>query len=66
MPILLKNVAVFFGPFENEPLRPPGKITSNHIQRIDGDHCFVLGIRGVEMRRTVLSPEHLDHDAKKS
>lgn len=52
------------GPLYREVQGALGQIANNDFQRSDIDLHFVFPIKRVEVRRCVLSPEHLDNDTE--
>lgn len=52
-------------PFEYQRSGTPGQSTTADFVRAHIDFGFVLGGDGMEMRRRMFSPEHLDHDTEK-
>ena len=54
---------MFLRPFENQGEGSPGHFAFQDVERPDVNQNFMLGIECVEMRWSVIAPEHLDQDS---
>ena len=54
---------MFLRPFEHQRQRTPGQLTFDDVQRADVDQRFVFRVQRMEMRWSMIFPEHLNQDA---
>jgi len=54
---------MFLRPFKNQGEGSPGHLAFQDVQGPDVDRHFVLGVESMEVRWSMIAPEHLDQDS---
>jgi len=54
---------MFLRPFENQCKCSPGHLAFQDIQASDVNEHFVFSVERMEVRRSVIAPEHLNQDS---
>jgi len=57
---------MFLRPFEHQRQRSPTQMPLENLQRSDVNQRFVFCIQRMEVRRSMIFPEHLNQDAIES
>ena len=62
LPVRQQFVAVKVQPLVDEAPSRPGEVATKERSVIDAHQCLVLAVDGVEVRRSMVLPVHVDHD----